>query len=125
MLRLIFISLVGFLCVLSTIYAQEIVTLSSPIVATATSTVMRPSRVEFNVLLGTVQVTLYPWNGTAFVTTGKPLNVVYDASTTPTGASLIISLNKANLSTTSLERRIINQLVSSGYLAGTVSGTPQ
>ena len=104
--------------------AQEVVTLSSAIVATPSATVMRPSRVEFNVLLGTVQVSLYPWVDGAFVTTNPPLNVTYNASTNPTGAALIISLNKANLSTTSLERRIINQLVSSGFLAGTVSGTP-
>ena len=104
--------------------AQEVVTLSAPVIATATSTVMRPARVEFNVLLGTVQITAYPWVAGAFVTTGPPLNVTYNGSTNPTGAALIVSLNKANLSTTSLEKRILNQLIASGFLAGSVSGTP-
>lgn len=104
--------------------AQEVVTLSAPIVATPSATVMRPARVEFNLILGTVQVSVYPWVNGAFVTTAPPLNVTYNASTTPTGASLIVSLNKANLSTTSLEKRILNQLISSGFLEGSISGTP-
>lgn len=114
--------LLGCLCFLPS-HAQETVTLSTPVITTASGAVMRPARVELNVLLGTVTVSVYPWVAGAFVTTGPALNVVYDASTTPTGASLIVALNKANLSTISLERRIINQLIASGHLTGTVSGT--
>ena len=121
---LFLVGLVGMIAVAGLVLpAQEVVTLSAPIVATPSATVMRPARVEFNVLSGTVQVSVYPWVAGAFVTTGPPLNVTYNASTNPTGASLIIALNKANLSTTSLEKRILNQLIASGYLAGTVSGT--
>lgn len=38
--------------------------------------------------------------------------------------NLMIALNKANLSIKSLQRRIIEQLVLDGLIAGTVSGTP-
>lgn len=39
--------------------------------------------------------------------------------------NLMIALNKANLSTTSLQRRVLERLVTDGKLAaGTVSGTP-
>jgi hypothetical protein len=38
---------------------------------------------------------------------------------------LIVALNKANLSTTSLQKRILNQLVTDGLLSGTVTGTPE
>jgi hypothetical protein len=35
----------------------------------------------------------------------------------------IIALNKANLSTTSLQKRIMQRLMALGYIAGTVTGT--
>lgn len=38
--------------------------------------------------------------------------------------NMMITLNKANLSTNSLHKRILNQLISDGYLSGTISGTP-
>lgn len=38
--------------------------------------------------------------------------------------NMLIALNKANLSTNSLHKRIFNQLTSDGLLDGTVSGTP-
>jgi hypothetical protein len=37
---------------------------------------------------------------------------------------LIIALNKANLSTKSLQRRIMERLIADGRLAGSISGTP-
>jgi hypothetical protein len=123
--RIILTALLGLLCGLPLANAQKVVTLSAPVVVTTSATVMRPARVEFNVLLGTVQVTMLPWAAGVFVTTATPLNVTYSSSTSPTGASLIIGLNKANLSLAnlSLEDRIMSQLVSSGFIAGTVSGT--
>jgi hypothetical protein len=36
----------------------------------------------------------------------------------------MIALNKANLSTTSLQRRVMNRLTALGRLSGTISGTP-
>lgn len=38
--------------------------------------------------------------------------------------TLMVALNKANLSTKSLHKRIIERLVTDGYLAGTISGSP-
>lgn len=38
--------------------------------------------------------------------------------------NLMTVLNKANLSTKSLHKRILEQLVIDGHLAGTISGTP-
>jgi hypothetical protein len=37
---------------------------------------------------------------------------------------MIVALNKANLSTKSLQRRIMERLITDGRLAGTISGTP-
>lgn len=39
--------------------------------------------------------------------------------------AMIVALNKANLSTTSLTKRIFNRLIADGVIAGTVAGTPE
>lgn len=104
--------------------AQETVNLSAPVITVPDKTSLRVARVELNVLLGTVQVTMLPWAGGAFVLDARPLNVVYDATTTPTGASLLVALNKADLTTISLEKRILQQLIKSKHLAGVIEGTP-
>lgn len=53
---------------------------------------------------------------------GDKLAFVYSGSQATT---LMIALNKANLTTTSLQARILNQLVNDGKLtAGTITGTP-
>jgi len=55
-------------------------------------------------------------------TQGDKIKCAYTGSV---AESLIIALNKANLSTNSLQKRIIEQLVTDGKLpAGTVTGTP-
>lgn len=41
-----------------------------------------------------------------------------------TALSLMNALNKANLSTTSLNKRVMQQLNSDGYMTGTITGTP-
>lgn len=38
--------------------------------------------------------------------------------------TLLIALNKANLSTTSLEKRVLNQAITDGKLSGTIAGSP-
>lgn len=40
----------------------------------------------------------------------------------PTATSLMVTLNKANLSTKSLHKRILEYLVTDGKLAGTITG---
>lgn len=41
-----------------------------------------------------------------------------------TADALILALNKANLSSISLEKRIMNQLIADGFEAGTITGSP-
>ncbi len=51
--------------------------------------------------------------------------VVYkDTSADPVATTLMVALNKANLSTKSLQKRILERLQTDGHLAGTISGTP-
>jgi hypothetical protein len=57
---------------------------------------------------------------------GDLVSKTYDATTTPTGASLLTALNTSNNSAgTSLIRRIYNRLTADGVITGTISGVPQ
>jgi hypothetical protein len=57
---------------------------------------------------------------------GDVVSKTYDATTTPTGASLLTALNTSNNSAgTSLIRRIYNRLTADGIITGTISGVPQ
>ena len=47
---------------------------------------------------------------------GRALSKVYDETTNPTGESLMLSLNKANLSSSSLHRRIFTRLSADGVI---------
>lgn len=51
---------------------------------------------------------------------GKTIDAVYDGAAATT---LLIGLNKANLSTRSLNQRIFDRLINDGKIAGTVSGS--
>lgn len=106
--------------------AQVSTSLSSAIVQHVSGATLRVARLELNRHLGRVDITLMAWNGTAFITT-NPVSIIYDSTTTPTGASLIVALNKVNLSTpgNSLEARILNQLIASGRITGTLVGAPE
>ncbi len=62
-------------------------------------------------------------SGTTFLAKGRTIVCQYDGSAADT---LIIALNKVNLSTTSMEKRVTQQCQADGKLgAGTISGTPQ
>lgn len=52
---------------------------------------------------------------------GAQLNFSYNGVT---ATAMMVLLNKANLTSNSLHKRILNQLVSEGKLLGTVSGVP-
>lgn len=56
--------------------------------------------------------------------TGEALSKQYDAFTTPTGATLLHSLNTGNFSVNSLLKAIYQRLSTDGVAVGTVSGTP-
>lgn len=103
----------------------ESLSLTTPIAGQAAINVLRPSNISLDTIGKRIVVKLTEWNGSAFVVDGRFKEFIYDDSTVPTGISLIISLNKANLATISLEKRIMNQLVSSGFIAGTISGVPE
>jgi len=46
------------------------------------------------------------------------------AYTGPNATTMMIALNKANLTSNSLHKRILTQLNADGILAGTISGSP-
>lgn len=68
-------------------------------------------------------------NGIQKMITYTDLPATFDAQGNPVAANpiattLMLALNKANLSTKSLHRRILERLVADGHIAGTISGTP-
>jgi hypothetical protein len=95
----------------------EQVDLAVPITRPSTTN-FKLERLNLDFLTGAIHIQLLGPNGEA-------LSAVYDANTNPTGASLITALNTANLTSNSLAKRIYTRLIADGYLAGTVSGTPQ
>lgn len=57
---------------------------------------------------------------------GQAITKQYDRQTTPTGESLMVALNKANLATKSLHARVLERLALDGVIgAGAVNGTPE
>lgn len=54
-----------------------------------------------------------------------PTRVVTFTYTGATASTLMIALNKANLSTRSLNQRVLDRLIADGKIAGTVTGTVQ
>ena len=53
--------------------------------------------------------------------TGKVLTFTYSGTE---ARNLMIALNKANLSTNSLQKRVMDKLIADGKIAGSVSGAP-
>jgi hypothetical protein len=90
---------------------MEILSITTP---PPQQTTWRVNEVYFNWNAASIQIGLIGTNGEA-------KHHTYSGAV---ATSLLVSLNKANLSTTSLHKRIINQLVSDGVIAGTVSGSP-
>lgn len=98
----------------------EILTLASPLTKPSQTTV----RIERIIIDINQKSVLIQWLGT----NGEPGSAAYPTPASgaqPTGATLISSLNTANLSTISLVKRILQRLQTDGYLpAGTIAGTP-
>jgi hypothetical protein len=98
----------------------ETVNLAAPITKPATTAIQLQS-LNIDLIAGSVYVV---WKGDN--------NEIFSASyptpspnAQPSGMALITALNTANLSTVSLVKRIYNRLITDGYIAGTVAGTPQ
>lgn len=114
--------------------AQEIVTLTTP-ETKATNPNYRVASFVMDVDAGLLAITLKGVDDVAY----PPVTCTYSTSTTPTGATLITGLNKANLSTAyaanattgSLKQRIFHRLIVMGEstavcgktLTGTLAGT--
>ena len=52
---------------------------------------------------------------------GETLEASYDGDE---AHNLMVALNKMDLSTNSLHKRIMTKLINDGYLSGTITGTP-
>jgi hypothetical protein len=96
--------------------AQEVVTLTTPQTATATNCTV--DYVGLDVTNARIVVQVH-------TNVGALTPKVYDATTTPTGATLLHSLNIGNFSTNSLLKAVYTRLSTDGVCTGTVSGTPQ
>jgi hypothetical protein len=97
--------------------AQESVSLTTPIVKTSTSTCAL-DLLTLDVTRSAILVTLRCNNGDV-------IQKSYDGGTTPTGASLLSTLNRSNFTTNSLIKAVYNRLIADGVVSGTVSGVPQ
>lgn len=95
----------------------EILTLSTPLPATST---LRIADCDLNVRGSLIRVVFAEWAAGAWVAGGREIIAAW---TGPQADSLMIALNKANLSTQSLAQRIFAQAIAEGKLAGTQSGT--
>lgn len=91
----------------------EIITLTVPIVPPSVTT-YRVVYLAFDWSNPSITIGLHGPNS-------ERVNHSYSGATATT---LMNQLNTANLSVTSLHRRVIQRLVSDGVLAGVISGTP-
>jgi TRAP-type mannitol/chloroaromatic compound transport system permease large subunit len=97
--------------------AQELVTLSTPIMKPSTSS-CNLDMLNLDVTRSTIVVNLVCNNG-------ERISKQYDSFTTPTGAVLLHQLNIGNFSTNSLMKAVYNRLITDGVIVGTISGVPQ
>jgi hypothetical protein len=96
--------------------AQELVTLTTPQTQTATTCTVDYIGLDLTNARIVVQ---------AHTNVGPLSPKTYDASTVPSGATLLHALNTGNFSTNSLLKAVYNRLSTDGVCTGTVSGTPQ
>lgn len=106
------------LLLLPTLHAQEVVTLTTPITKPST-TVCQLDSLLLDVAGKRIVASLTCPNG-------DPISKQYDAFTTPTGATLLSSLNvSANSPANSLIKKVYARLIADGVISGTVGGTAQ
>jgi len=116
------IVLIAFLIV-TPVPAQESVVLDNPAAVDPGATTFRPFMIHIELLPGPrIIVGLQEWSA-GFVDGGKNITCTWTGTE---AHSLIVALNKANLSSNSLEKRIMTQAQASGCLgAGTITGAPE
>lgn len=92
----------------------EQIDLTTPIVVSKTTDFFRVVKLGLDWRAAVIAIVLEGENG-------ELQSYRYEGSEATT---LMIALNKANLSATSLQRRILNRLIADGRISGTVSGSP-
>jgi hypothetical protein len=98
--------------------AQEAVTLTTP----QTITVTNKHVSYIGLSLDTNTIVVQVENGANAIVAVK----TYDATTMPTGATLLHQLNIGNFSVNSLLKAVYNRLITDGVIeAGSVTGSPQ
>lgn len=95
----------------------ETYTTSAPVGAVAGVSVFRVSLLVLDLFERRVKVHVREWDGTNY--SGQVISLGYEGQE---AYDLIVALNKVNLSTTSLQRRVINRLVTDGKLPPGVAG---
>lgn len=93
----------------------EVLTLTSPPPQPPQLTSWRVAQLHLNWTGANITVVLIGNNNS------ETLTHTYTGTTATT---FMNALNKANLSTTSLHKRVIERLVTDGVIAGTISGSP-
>jgi hypothetical protein len=101
----------------------ETVTLPAPIVRTKTQTNWQLEEFRISIKRKMVHIVLIGDNEDEVLTANYPTPPP-TGSSQPSGVTLINALNTANLSTRSLVKRMFERLIADGYIAGTVTGTP-
>lgn len=97
--------------------AQEAVTLTTPIAQPSIAT-CHVSRMALDFDANVIAVAL-ACNG------GNGISKQYDATTTPTGATLLHNLITGNFAVNSFVKAVYNRLIADGVITGTIAGTPQ
>ena len=109
-----FLALLLDLCLAAPVLASEDLTLTSPI----TSATWRVQEIRLNWDKAFVNV--------LFKDENTPLRQVICSETGPAALSLMSTLNTANLTSNSLQKRALNWAIGKGCLgAGTIAGTPE
>lgn len=104
---------------------QEKITFNSAVYTDPGATEFRPASLYLNVMGHEIRATLNEVNPgtTVFIPNGKTLQCYYSGSEAD---SLLITLNKMNFSTVSLQKRVMQQCQTDGKLGpGSISGVPQ
>ena len=92
----------------------ELITLTSPPPRPSQLTSYTVSELRFDWANARIEIALLGSNG----------DITRHSYNGPTATAMMVALNKANLSTTSLQKRVLQQLIADAVIAGTISGSP-
>lgn len=116
-MKLVAATVIALFLVFAGVYAQEAVTLTTPVVKTDTTYNVKYIGLDYSASSIVIQLQ----SNTGFVVVKT-----YDSTTTPTGATLLHNLNTANFSVNSLMKAVYNRLLTDGVIpAGSITGSAQ